>query len=97
MTGDLDARRKRILYRASYRGFKEADLVIGGFAKAYIAELSEDDLDAFEALLEQNDRELYAWVRGEGDHRRGLRSQCSNNCAGSKSANVPPWAKREGR
>lgn len=55
-------RRKRLLYIATYRGFKEADLLIGGFAKAHLHELSEDELDQFDALLKENDRALYAWA-----------------------------------
>jgi len=62
MTEQTDIRRKRLLYIATYRGFKEADLLIGGFAKAKIATMSVDELDQFEALLEQNDRALYAWA-----------------------------------
>lgn len=59
-----DARRKRLLYRALRRGFKEADLVIGGFATAHIATLSAAELDEFEALLALSDHDLYAWLKG---------------------------------
>lgn len=62
MTNDIAIRRKRLLYLATYRGFKEADLLIGGFAKAHLADMDEGALDQFEALLKQNDRELYAWA-----------------------------------
>lgn len=61
----MDDRRKKLLYRASYRGFKEADLLIGGFARAYLGEMSEIDLDEFEALLKLNDRDIYAWATGK--------------------------------
>ncbi|PQA85349.1 succinate dehydrogenase assembly factor 2 [Hyphococcus luteus] len=64
MSQDIDTRRKRLLYLATYRGFKEADLLIGGFAKAHLGEMDEGELDQFEALLKQNDRELYAWATG---------------------------------
>lgn len=64
MSQDIDIRRKRLLYLATYRGFKEADLLIGGFAKAHLADMDEGELDQFEALLKQNDRELYAWATG---------------------------------
>lgn len=67
VSGTIDIRRKRLLYLATYRGFKEADLLIGGFAKAHLAEMDEADLDAFEALLKKNDRDLYAWATGNAD------------------------------
>ncbi|MEL6366207.1 MAG: succinate dehydrogenase assembly factor 2 [Pseudomonadota bacterium] len=59
---DLDARRRRLIFRATHRGFKEADLVIGLFAKAHVPSMEAGDLDALEALLEAPDQELYAWV-----------------------------------
>lgn len=62
-----DARRKMLLHRARYRGFKEADLVIGGFAASALAGMSERELDAFEAILSLNDHDLYAWVTGASE------------------------------
>lgn len=62
---DLEKRRKKLLYRASYRGFKEADLLIGGFARTHLASMNETELSEFETLLEINDRELYAWAMGD--------------------------------
>lgn len=67
MTETVDNRRKRLLYQASYRGFKEADLLIGGFAKAHLKQLSEAELDEFEALLKYSDREIYEWATGKRD------------------------------
>lgn len=58
----MDERRKRALYRATHRGFKEADLVIGRFAAARIESLSEQELGEFERLLEVNDHILYGWI-----------------------------------
>ena len=62
---DLEKKRKRLLYRANYRGFKEADLLIGGFAKAYVPSMTEAELEAFDAMLKVNDRELYAYATGK--------------------------------
>ena len=67
MSETIDIRRKRLLYLATYRGFKEADLLIGGFVKAHVAEMTEGELDQLEALLKQNDRELYAWATDKAD------------------------------
>ena len=61
----LDARRKRLLYRSNYRGFKEADLLLGGFAKAYAAELSEAELTELEDLMEAKDHDIYDWISGK--------------------------------
>ena len=65
MSETVENRRKRLLYQATYRGFKEADLLIGGFAKANLDQMSEAELDEFEALLKFSDRELYEWATGK--------------------------------
>ncbi|MDE0059244.1 MAG: succinate dehydrogenase assembly factor 2 [Defluviicoccus sp.] len=64
MPQDLDARRKRILFRSLRRGTKESDLVIGGFAESVLPRLDAAQLDALEALLERPDPELLGWVIG---------------------------------
>jgi antitoxin CptB len=59
-----DVRRKRARYRAWHRGFREADLILGPFADRYCPEFSEEQLDAFERLLELPDPDLYGWIVG---------------------------------
>lgn len=61
----MDARRKRLLYRANYRGFKEADILLGGFAKANVETLSDENIDLFEALLTNKDHDIYDWITGK--------------------------------
>ena len=61
----LDARRRKLLFRSWHRGMREMDLIMGGFADAKVAELSERDLGEFERLIEVPDRDLLAWVTGE--------------------------------
>ncbi|HTQ13416.1 MAG TPA: succinate dehydrogenase assembly factor 2 [Rhizomicrobium sp.] len=62
--GSKEARRKRLLFRAQRRGFKEVDLIFGTFAVAELASLSEAELDQFEALLEAPDQPVYDWLSG---------------------------------
>jgi len=63
--GSSEARRKRLLFRAQRRGFKEADLIFGTYAAEALSRLSEAELDQFEALLEAPDQEVYAWLKGD--------------------------------
>ncbi len=58
----LDARRRRLLFRSWHRGTREADLIMGRFADAHIAELSEPELDQYEHLLEALETDLLAWL-----------------------------------
>ena len=63
-TDTLDARRRRILFRASHRGTYENDLLVGGFVRARIAVFTEAELDEVEALMEHPDADLADWLTG---------------------------------
>ncbi|MEJ0061063.1 MAG: succinate dehydrogenase assembly factor 2 [Terricaulis sp.] len=58
----MDDRRKKLKFRAWRRGFREIDLILGGFADRRLEALDESGLQAFEALLNAPDQEVYAWL-----------------------------------
>lgn len=58
----MDDRRKKLKFRAWRRGFREIDLILGGFAEARLVDLDEAGLDAFEALLDAPDQDVYEWI-----------------------------------
>lgn len=60
----LDVRRRRILFRAWHRGTREMDLLMGRFADAMIEDLTEEEVEAFEVLIEVQDPDLFAWING---------------------------------
>src|SRR4051812_14302041 len=60
----LDARRRRLLYRATHRGMFENDILLGGFVQNEIDTLNESELAALEALLELPDSDLADWLTG---------------------------------
>jgi len=60
----LDARRRRLLFRCWHRGIREMDLVLGRFADAQLATLSEGDLAELERWLDVPDQQIFAWVNG---------------------------------
>lgn len=64
---DPEARKKRLTFRAWRRGFKEADLIMGRFAEARLAELPPAQIDEFERLLDAPDTEVYGWICGTID------------------------------
>ena len=50
--------KKRIIYRASYRGTKELDILISTFVSNIIDDLSYDELDQLEKFVNLDDRDL---------------------------------------
>jgi antitoxin CptB len=60
----LEPRRRRLLYRLWHRGTREMDLIMGRFADAVIADLTESDIGALERIAEVPDPELYGWLTG---------------------------------
>jgi antitoxin CptB len=61
----MDDRRKKLRFRAWRRGFREIDLIMGGFADRRLLELDEAGLDAFERLLDAPDQDVYLWITGQ--------------------------------
>jgi len=64
MTETAEARLKRMRMRSWRRGTKEMDLILGPYADACLAAMPEAALDLYDALLEENDQDLYPWVSG---------------------------------
>ena len=63
----MDARRRKLKFRAWRRGFRELDLLMGSFADKYLDTYGEAELDQFEAILGLPDWEVYAWLIGQAD------------------------------
>jgi antitoxin CptB len=67
MSDPLHNIRKRLAWRASRRGIKEMDIVVGGFADARLAAMSPQELVVFEAMLDIPDQFLLSWITGQED------------------------------
>lgn len=67
MPETLEIRRKRLRYRSWHRGTKELDLLIGGFAARHLDKFDEGELDQFEAIMDANEHEIYAWLTGKAE------------------------------
>jgi antitoxin CptB len=59
-----EVRRKRLTLRSWRRGMREMDLLLGPFAEAALPGMDGARLDLYEALLAENDQDLWAWVIG---------------------------------
>lgn len=72
-TESHETRMRRLKLRSWRRGMKEMDLLLGHFADGPLADLSAPQLDAFEAMMNENDQDLYLWItaRVNGGPNRG--------------------------
>lgn len=61
----LDPQQKKLLFRAWHRGTREADLLMGRFAEDFLPKASPEEVNLFEALLEENDPDIFDWVTGK--------------------------------
>ena len=59
-----DTRLRRLRMRSWRRGIKEMDLILGGYADDCLEALPEEEIALYDALLSENDQDLYAWVTG---------------------------------
>lgn len=61
----LDNRRRKALIRSWRRGIREMDLILGRFADAELATLSDAEMEQYEQLLDVQDVDLFSFVTGE--------------------------------
>lgn len=66
-SADLDVRRRKILFRAWHRGIREMDLILGQFADNELPGIGAADLDEFEAILSEDDNDLFKWICGKAE------------------------------
>ena len=59
-----EIRLKRLGHQCWRRGTREMDLILGRFADAELAALAPGEIDALEALMDENDWDLYYWITG---------------------------------
>ena len=56
---------KRLSMRSMRRGIKEMDLILMHYAQDKLSGMSDDALDHYDALLNENDQDLYQWCSGQ--------------------------------
>ena len=64
MSLDIDELKKKIVYRSSYRGTKEMDILLSSFVKDVINHLDNDELENLFNLLNIDDDNLYKFKQG---------------------------------
>ena len=64
---DLETYKKKIVYKASHRGSKEMDILLGNFINKYIELFNENELNIFDSILDCDDEDIYQWILGKKD------------------------------
>jgi len=65
MNNNTDDLKKKIIYRSTYRGSKEMDVLLGSFTKKYINTFNDKELKCLLDLLNLDDENLYKFNQGE--------------------------------
>lgn len=74
MSEPRDVRIKRLTMRSMRRGIKEMDLILTAYAGAHLDAMTDRELDLYDALLNENDQDLYQWVTGQMPAPAALRA-----------------------
>ena len=64
MIFNIDELKKKIIYKSTYRGTKEMDVLISSFTKKIINDLNMDELIILSNLLDIDDENLYKFNQG---------------------------------
>ena len=64
MLNNIELLKKKIIYKSSYRGIKELDIILRAFVKKYINSLSVNDLNDLLNFLDNNDDDLFKFKQG---------------------------------
>ena len=67
MSEPRDVKIKRLHMRSIRRGIKEMDLILTDFSVRHLNDLTDAELDLYDALLAESDHDLYQWVTGQSE------------------------------
>jgi antitoxin CptB len=62
ISDDVAIRRKRLLWRATHRGIKEMDLILGGYVTRHIDSIDAPLLDELETIMDIPDQDMLTWA-----------------------------------
>ena len=70
MSEKLEILKKKLLYRSTYRGTKEMDILLGSFVKKYINELNFEQLLDLEKFLELDDEVILDYYNNNSNNKK---------------------------
>ena len=67
---ELENLKKKLLYRSSYRGSKEMDILLSNFVKFYINKFNKNELLDLERLLNTEDEIIYNFYQNNIENKK---------------------------
>ena len=64
MPEDIELLKKKIVYKSSYRGIKELDIILRSFVSKYLNKLNFEELTDLFDFLDNNDEDIYKFKQG---------------------------------
>lgn len=58
----LDRKRARLVYQSRKRGILETDLLLSRFAACYLKDMTPEELEEYDELLNELDWDIYYWA-----------------------------------
>lgn len=58
----LENKRARLVYQSRKRGILETDLLLSRFAAKYLSSMTPEELEEYDALLDELDWDIYYWA-----------------------------------
>ena len=78
MIDDIELLKKKIIYKSSYRGVKELDIILRAFVKKNINKLNINDLRDLFDFLNNDDEVIYKFRQGFGVKEKIKKSYISD-------------------
>ncbi len=60
----LSSRKRQAIFRATHRGTREMDILLGGFVELEVHTFSDTEMDDLEKLMQAQDWDIYKWITG---------------------------------
>jgi antitoxin CptB len=67
LSPETQIRLKRLLWRATHRGIKEMDLILGGFVTRNLDGFSEAEIADLERIMDIPDQDMLSWATKQAD------------------------------
>jgi len=78
MSEDIELLKKKIIYKSSYRGIKELDIILRSFVKKHMNNLSINDLKDLIDFLNNSDEDIFKFKQGLKKNKKIKKNNISN-------------------